>query len=114
MGSMGKGRRKIRVGDTEYIWYVEMDYDSPYHVLHIVSVDKHLILACPIDSETPYIISKGNVFQNKNTNGIWNRYLLPFDIPEIVTPSFVAKVITWAMQDISTESISWNGKTIPV
>lgn len=37
-----------------------------------------------------------------------------FDIPEIVTPSFVAKVITWAIQDISTESISWNGKTIPV
>lgn len=66
------------------------------------------------DSETPYIISKGKVFQNRNTNGIWNRYLLPFDIPEIVTPSFVAKVITWAIQDISTESIAWNSKTIPV
>ena len=63
----GKGRRKISVGDTEYIWYVEMDYDSPYHILHIVSMDKHLILACPIVSETPYIISKGKVFQNKNT-----------------------------------------------
>lgn len=24
----GKGRRKISVGDTEYIWYVEMDYDT--------------------------------------------------------------------------------------
>jgi hypothetical protein len=79
-----------------------------------VSVDKHLILACPIDSETPYIISKGKVFQNKNTNGIWNRYLLPFDIPEIVTPSFVAKVITWAIQDISAESIVWNGNSIPI
>lgn len=67
-----------------------------------------------IDSETPYIISKGKVFQNKNTNGIWNRYLLPFDIPEIVTPSFVAKVITWAIQDISTESIVWNGNSIPI
>lgn len=78
------------------------------------SSTEHLILACPIDSETPYIISKGKVFQNKNTNGIWNRYLLPFDIPEIVTPSFVAKVITWAIQDISTESIVWNGNSIPI
>ena len=113
MGVGKKGRRKISVGDTEYIWYVKMDYDSPYHILHIMSMDKHLILACPIVSETPYIISKGKVFQ-KNTNGIWNRYLLPFDIPKSVTSSFVAKIITWAIQDISTEGIVWNGKNIPI
>ena len=110
----GKGRRKISVGDTEYIWYVEMDYDSPYHILHIVSMDKHLILACPIDAETAYIISKGKVFQNKSTNGIWNRYLLPFLIPEIITPVFVAKIISWATNGANATLVEWNGRDIPV
>ena len=114
MGVRKKGRWEISVGDIEYIWYVEIDCDSPYHILHIVSMVKYLILACPIDAETPYVISKGKVFQNKSTNGIWTRYLLPFDIPEVVTPSFVAKVINWAIQDISTESIAWNGNSIPI
>ncbi|MBQ4522470.1 MAG: hypothetical protein IJA10_05885 [Lachnospiraceae bacterium] len=114
MGVRKKSRRKISVDDKEYIWYVEVDYDSPYHILNIVSNDKQLVLSCPIDTETPYLISKGKLFQNKDTNGNWNRYLLPFNIPEIVTPSFVAKIITWAMQDINTQIIAWNGKNIPI
>ncbi len=114
MGVRKKGRRKISVGGKEYIWYVETDYDSPYHILNIVSGDKQLILACPIDAKTPYLISKGKVFQNKNTSGCWNRYLLPFDIPESVTPSFVSKVIEWAMHDVNTEIVKWNGKNIPI
>ena len=28
MGVKKKGRRKISVGDTEYIWYVEIDSES--------------------------------------------------------------------------------------
>lgn len=114
MGVRKKGRRKINVGGKEYIWYVEMDYDSPYHILHIVSNDKQLILACPIDTETAYLINKGKVFQNKSSSGYWSRYLLPFDIPESVTPSFVSKVIDWAIQDVNTEIVKWNGKNIPV
>lgn len=114
MGVRKKGRRKISVGGKEYIWYVEMDHDSPYHILNIVSDDKQLILACPIDVKTPYLINKGKVFQNKNTGGHWNRYLLPFDIPESVTPSFVSKLIDWAIHDVNAEIVKWNGKNIPI
>lgn len=114
MGVRKKGRRKISVEDMEYIWYVEVDYDSPYHILHIVSDDKKLILACPIDAETSYLISKGKIFQNHGTSGAWNRYLLLFGVPQSITPLFVSKVIVWAIQDGDAEIVKWNGKDIPI
>ena len=55
MGVMKKGRRKITVSDKSYVWYIGSDYDSPYHVLNIVSDDKALILSCPLKTETAYI-----------------------------------------------------------
>lgn len=85
---------------------MEPDDDSLYHILHIASTDKQLILACPIDSEQPYLISKGKIFQNQPANGVWNRYVLPFEIPEIITPSFVAATITWATQENRAERIT--------
>lgn len=91
-----KGRRKIMHGDEKYVWYVELDYDSPYHILNVISEDKKLIIACPLNMKTPYIISKGNLFQNYKSNGNWNRYHLPFDVPEIITPKFVSELISWA------------------
>ncbi len=33
MGVRQKGRQKISVGDTEYIWYVEMDYSEGKSIL---------------------------------------------------------------------------------
>lgn len=109
-----KGRRKISVENKEYIWYVALDYDSPYYILHIVSEDKTLLVSCPLKTETSYLISKGKIFQNKKTNGIWNRYRLPFDVPEIITPEFVSNVIDWATQNNDTITVEWNGKDIPV
>jgi len=98
MSVAAKGRRQIIVGDQKYIWYVALDDDSPYHLLNIVSEDKCLILSCPLKTKTDYIISKGRVFQTKATNGVWNRYLLPFKIPNVITPAFVERLIVWATQ----------------
>ena len=103
-----KGRRKIIVGDQTYIWYVTLDDDSPYIILHIVSDDKRLILSCPLQTKIAYVISKGRIFQAKGTNGVWNRYLLPFDIPEIITPSFVEKVIVWSTHNTDATPVSRN------
>lgn len=114
MGVAQKGRRKITVSDKNYIWYIELDYDTPYYVLNIVSFDKALIISCPLKTKTSYIISKGNMFQNKKTNGIWNRYLLPFNVPEIITPKFVSNIIFWATQSEKAKEIKWNGNDIPV
>ena len=65
-----KRRRKIIVGDRVYVWYVAEDDDSAYDVLNIVSDDKYLILSCPLKTGTDYVISKGRVFQKKNTFGL--------------------------------------------
>jgi len=114
MGIARKGRRKIIVSNKCYVWYVETDYDSPYYILNIVSNDKLLIISCPLKTETAYIISKGNMFQNKKTNGIWNRYLLPFNVPEIITPKFVSDIIFFATHSDKAEEIKWNGNDVSV
>ena len=94
-----KGRRKIIVENTLYLWYISLDKDSPYYMCNIVSEDKSVIMSCPLKTKMPYVISKGRIFQNIKTNGCWNRYLLPFDIPETITPKFVLKVILWSIKD---------------
>lgn len=36
-----KNRRKIKIGDLEFLWYVSEDADSADMVLHVVSTDKN-------------------------------------------------------------------------
>lgn len=86
MGIAKKSRRKIIVSDKSY----------------------------PLKTEIPYIINKGSIFQNKKTKGAWNRYLLPFNIPQIITPKFVSDVILWATQSGKSKAIKWDGKDVPV
>ena len=109
-----KGRRRIVVKDKNYVWYVKIDCDSPYYILNVISEDKLLIVSCPIGTRTNYIISKGSIFQNRDTNGQWNRYLLPFSVPNTITSKFVADVIYWSIQGDNAEKIEWNGKGVPV
>jgi hypothetical protein len=40
-----KGRRKIICNEKEYIWYVQMDEDSPYYCLNIASGDRRILFA---------------------------------------------------------------------
>ena len=114
MGTAKKGRRKITVLKKDYVWYVKLDDDSEYYVLNILSDDKAFIVSCPLKTETAHIISKGNVFQNKKTNGIWSRYLLPFNILEIITPKFVSEIIFFAAHGDKAAEVKWNGNDVPV
>jgi len=100
-----RGRRRIIVGEQTYIWYIAPDDESPYNILHIVSDDKRLILSCPLGTKMSYVISKGRIFQAEETNGHWNRYLLPFEVPDSITPKFVEKVIVWATQNHGAVSV---------
>ena len=47
-------RRRIIVGDKTYFWYVDLDDESPYNILNIVSDDKYLILSCPLRTVKEY------------------------------------------------------------
>ena len=104
-----KGRRKIAVQGRRYVWYVlsgdcdrdywervsSNDWGTPF--LHIISEDKRLILTIPLNAPTPYAVSKGREFQGKPTSGCWERYIMPFELPESITPRFVAEIIEWAV-----------------
>ena len=94
MGILEKGRRKIVHDNKKYIWYIAEDCDSSYNILNIISEDKRLILSLPIDADVSYVINKGRFFQGNQSNGCWDRYLLPFSIPPIITPKFVADIIS--------------------
>ena len=107
-----KGRRKIIVGNKVYYWNVALDDDSPYNVLNVISEDKCLILSCPLQTKVEYVISKGRRFKTKKTNGCWNRYILPFHIPDIITPKFVEQLITWSTEE--TDAVPINGIEVPV
>ena len=106
-----KGRRKIVCGEKNYIWYVKQDYDSPYYLLHIVAEDKSLIVICPLKMNIPYILTYGGgstFFQGEKLDGKGHRKLLPFAVPEIITPVFVAKLIDWAEHGEPTEEVQWD------
>jgi len=109
-----KNRRKINVQNTTYTWYVSLDSDSPHHILNIVSEDKNFFVSCPLEATTPYLISKGTLFQKQKTSGIWNRYLLPFLIPDMITPRFVSEIIVWATSGEHAIFIEWDGRNIPL
>lgn len=114
MGVRKKGKRKIIYDNNTYIWYVALDHDSPDYILNIMSQDKQFIIACALTKKSPYIISKGSRFQKNRMDGRWHRYRLPFDIPEIITPKFVSKLIEWTVKGEEAVEIEWNGEDVSI
>ncbi len=114
MGVSTKGRRTIICDSRTYVWHVALDEESPYHVLQVVSSDKRLILSCPLDHPgKAYVIARGRYFQGENV-GSTGRYLLPFPIPESVTPRFVAALVEWATNGREAVRVEWDGNAIPL
>lgn len=94
-----KGRRTIVWNEKEYIWYVQADEEAEGTIcLFIVSEDKKLILSYPLDSKPSFVFSQGTEFQGNHTSGKWVRIALPFEMPEIITPKTVLKLIKWATE----------------
>lgn len=70
------------------------------------------MLSCPLEVEICYVICKGTEFQGKKTNGCWQRYICPIDIPKTITPKIVAEIIDWSENDNKAVSVEWDGKNI--
>ncbi|MCR5460849.1 MAG: hypothetical protein K6F51_13225 [Acetatifactor sp.] len=71
-------------------------------------------MTLPLHAPPAYVISKGSVFQGKKTSGTWERYALPFAVPDAIVPSFVADVIKWSSADNDAVAVAWDGKQYPV
>lgn len=121
-----KSRRKIVCGGKNYVWYVlagDRDYwmrvaeggsgwawETPF--LHIISEDKTLILTIPLNAPKPYAVSKGRVFQGSKTSGCWERYFLPFSLPDAITPKTVAEIINWAERGEDAVKTEYGGEVL--
>ena len=121
-----KSRRKIVCDGKNYVWYVlagDRDYwmrvenggcgwawETPF--LHIISEDKTLILTIPLDAPKPYAVSKGRCFQGKPTSGCWERYFLPFALPEAITPKTVSEIIDWAVNGEGAVITEYGGEVL--
>ncbi|GLC82318.1 hypothetical protein [Lacrimispora brassicae] len=104
--------RKIICDGVNYVWYVKEDDDFPCYVLHVISEDKKLILSHPLDRKVSYVISKGEFFQNYDSDGCWARYLYPVPSAGTVTPKLVSEIIKWAIYEKNAVRIQWDGKDI--
>lgn len=109
-----KGKRKIEVDGRLFVWHVAEDFDSPYKILQVASDDKSMIIAVPLQMPVAYVISKGSVFQGNPTSGRWERYALPFAIPDAITPKFVTELIKWATEGKDAETVDWEQNKYPV
>lgn len=108
-----KNRRRLHYGGELYVWYVKPDEDFwDKLVLHIISSDKKLILAYPLNNVTPYVVSKGRIFQGHCYHS-WHRYLLPKleGVTDVAaTPSLVTTLIEWATVGENAVQVEWDGK----
>ena len=109
-----KGRRKMEVDGKLFVWHIAEDFDSPYKVLQVASDDKHFIVAVPLQTPESYLISKGSVFQGNPASGSWERYALPFNVPDAITPGFVAELIRWSTVGKDAKAVNWDQDKYPV
>ena len=115
MGIATKNRRKIEIGEREFIWYFSEDYDSADMVLRVASTDKdfvvHYHLARPDD--TRFLIILGKEFNGfLNARGGWKRVLCPkWENDSVIKPSSVRHLIEWCLSE-KTEfvQVDWMGK----
>lgn len=108
MGISKKGKRTITCHEKEYIWWVKEDEEDFGKVwLNIVSPDKMLVLSYQVGEEALFTVSKGRVFQGKETSGVWEYYYYPFRQapPVVITPGFVRELILWAVEGRGAKQI---------
>lgn len=112
-----KGRRKIKVGDRDFIWYISDDYDSADLVLHVASYDKKIIIKYHLHQpdETRFLIVLGKEFNGLlNAGGSWIRVLCPkFEKDSVITPASVRMLVDWCLSDKSElVEVDWLGNPI--
>ena len=123
MGVATKNRRKIKVGDRGFLWYVAEDVDDfpptvdgSLHALNILSEDKSFIVRYhlnQVDSERRHITVIGSEFGGSHEAGCWRRFLSPGWCQEsAVTPGIVREIIEWCLASSPRTAVDYTGSQI--
>lgn len=101
MGVATKGRRRITVGDRQYLWYVAHNDDGPGMVLHVISPDKRFNVKYEIDQPAgeEYIAIRGRRFVGAETGSCVRRFLCPPFATDAATPRAVRRLIEWCLDE---------------
>ena len=96
-----KGRRKITVGNRQFVWYMGDDDDSCDHVLHVVSHDKAFNVNYHLEqpAETRHLAVLGREFPGlPDAGGNWMRVRCPrWEEGGALTPGGVRRLIDWCL-----------------
>lgn len=116
VGVRKKGRRRIRVGTREFVWFVAENDDGPGLVLTVVSEDKHMILRYGLGQPPgeEYLLVLGRDFAGASTGGPWRRFQCPRweEAGGRVTPAAVRAIIEWAL-DGQAERVEVRSPRLP-
>ena len=110
MGISKKGKRTITYQDKEYVWWVKQEEEYCDETwLTVASADKGLMLFYRVGEGDFFVVSKGRVFQGRETSGKWESYWYPFGKrmpPMVITPGFVQELLAWAVDGRDAEPVS--------
>ncbi|MDN4618941.1 hypothetical protein QCD85_12580 [Paenibacillus sp. PsM32] len=104
MGMNRKSKRKITCLNRVFYWYVKPDWEDAGKVnVHIISEDKKFIVVyevgqTKIQKTKPFIVIQGLEFAGiaQSRTG-YQRVLTPVWKDDIITPSFIEKIIKWSV-----------------
>ena len=101
-----KGKRSFLYNGKVFYWYMKLTDDYMYSnnlpLLHIISEDKRLILSYQPKQQihNPFIIvKKGMITGFESIEGIWKRIMVPKWNDDVITPSFVNRLLDWFYDD---------------
>ena len=123
MGASKKNRRKISVGDREYLWYVAEEYDyfpptvgQDLRALNILSVNKQFAVRYYLGQGVPerrQISVMGAESGESQGARIWRHLRSPDWCPDgVVTPSVVRSVIEWSLDGAAKTEVDYTGAEI--
>ena len=115
MAAASKNRRKITVGDMQYLWYVAEDDEGAGMVLQVISTDKQFVAKYQIGQPQgeDYIVILGRRFAGAKTGGPWRRFLCPCFATHTVTPRAVRQLIEWCLDEsVARQEIDWRSRSL--
>ena len=101
MGVATKRRRKIIVGDRQYIWYVCEDEGAAGLILNVISNDKQFIAKYQLDQPEgqEYVVILGRLFAGAVTGRCWKRFFCPRFAEHSVASKNVRELIEWCLDE---------------
>ncbi|MEV6276520.1 hypothetical protein [Nocardia sp. NPDC051832] len=100
-----KGKRRIVVGDREFLWWVKEDwenYSAPgAPTLTIISANRRVVVRYVLaqSEENRHVVVLGPEFRGITRPGPHRRFRCPaFGLPGEVRPAHIAELISWCTE----------------